>query len=112
MGTHWTCCSCEQQVEDHQYEADERMCFDCLNSIDNYIEYVNKEDGGIVSRMPWIAKLADDGNLKELTEELGSSQMAEGFIEAAKTIRDNKDKPEYKKLNEIHDEMDKYRKQK
>ena len=106
MGIHWTCCTCEQQVEDHQYEADERMCLDCIDS------YVNNKERGIMSRMPWIAKLAEDGNLKELTEELGNSQMAEGFIEAAKTIRDNKDKPEYKKLNEIHDEMDRYTKQK
>ena len=63
-----------------------------------------------MSRMPWIAKLAEDGNLKELSEELGSIELAEGFIEAAKTIRDNKDKPEYKKLNEIHDEMGEHRK--
>ena len=32
MGIHWTCCICEQQVEDHQYDADERMCFDCLDA--------------------------------------------------------------------------------
>jgi len=32
MGIHWTCCNCEQQVEDHQYDADERMCFDCLDA--------------------------------------------------------------------------------
>ena len=30
MGVHWTCCVCEQQVEDHQYDSDERMCEDCL----------------------------------------------------------------------------------
>jgi hypothetical protein len=32
MGIHWTCCQCEQQVEDHQYDSDERMCEDCLNA--------------------------------------------------------------------------------
>lgn len=60
-----------------------------------------------MSKMPWIAHLAEKGDLEELTEELGDEQMARGFIEAARTIRDNKDKPEYKKLNEIHDEMQK-----
>ena len=30
MGVHWTCCVCEQQVEDHQYDTDEKMCMDCL----------------------------------------------------------------------------------
>ena len=37
MGIHWTCCQCEQQVEDHQYELDERMCYDCLDA-GNYHE--------------------------------------------------------------------------
>ncbi len=32
MGIHWTCCICEQQVDDHQYDTDERMCFDCLDA--------------------------------------------------------------------------------
>tara|TARA_R100000742_G_C4265918_1_gene83989 strand:- start:368 stop:598 length:231 start_codon:yes stop_codon:yes gene_type:complete len=60
---------------------------------------------GIVSRMPWIAKLAADGNLKELTEEVGSEEVAQGFIDAHKEMRDNKDKAEYKELNKIHDKM-------
>ena len=30
MGIYWTCCICEQQVEDHQYDTDEKMCMDCL----------------------------------------------------------------------------------
>ena len=34
MGVHWTCSVCEQQVEDHQYDSDERMCEDCLNAED------------------------------------------------------------------------------
>ena len=34
MGIYWTCCVCEQQVEDHQYDSDERMCEDCLNEED------------------------------------------------------------------------------
>ena len=31
MGIYWTCCVCEQQVEDHQYDSDERMCECCLS---------------------------------------------------------------------------------
>jgi len=31
MGIHWTCCQCEQQVEDHQYDSDERICHDCMD---------------------------------------------------------------------------------
>ena len=65
---------------------------------------------GLMSRMPWIAKLAADGNLKELTEEVGSIELAEGFIEAHKEMVENKDKPEYKELNKIHEKMEKVRK--
>ena len=65
---------------------------------------------GIVSRMPWIAKLAEDENLKELTEELGDEQMAQGFIDAHKEMINKKDDPAYKKLNEIHKEMKEHRK--
>jgi len=38
MGIYWTCCVCEQQVEDHQYDSDERMCEDCLEQqkLDNF----------------------------------------------------------------------------
>ena len=38
MGIHWTCCQCEQQVEDHQYDSDERMCEDCLHVEDSPIK--------------------------------------------------------------------------
>ena len=38
MGVHWTCCVCEQQVEDHQYDSDERMCEDCLHVEDSPIK--------------------------------------------------------------------------
>ena len=30
MGLHWTCCECEEQIEEHEYDSDERMCEDCL----------------------------------------------------------------------------------
>ena len=43
MGIYWTCCVCEQQVEDHQYDSDERMCEDCLNAEDLPDKMVNDE---------------------------------------------------------------------
>lgn len=56
-----------------------------------------------MSRMPWIAYLAENGMLKELTEEVGSTQVAQGFIKAVEEIRENKDNPAYKNLNKIQD---------
>jgi len=43
MGVHWTCCVCQQQVEDHQYDSDERMCEDCLSAEDLPDKMVNDE---------------------------------------------------------------------
>ena len=56
-----------------------------------------------MARMPYIAYLAEKGNLKELAEEVGSTEMAQGFINAVEEMKKNKDNPAYKKLNEIHD---------
>ena len=58
-----------------------------------------------MGKMSWIAKLAEEGNLKELIEEVGSIEIAQGFIDAVKTIRKNKDNPAYNKLNEIQTKM-------
>jgi len=58
-----------------------------------------------MERMSWIAKLAEEGNLKDLTEEVGSVEVAQGFIDAVTNIRDKKDNPAYNKLNEIQTEM-------
>ena len=58
-----------------------------------------------MSRMPYIAKLAEEGNLKELTEEVGSAEVAQGFIDAVKEIRKKKDNPAFEKLNEIQTKM-------
>ena len=58
-----------------------------------------------MGRMSWIAKLAEEGNLKDLTEEVGSVEVAQGFIDAVTNIRDKKDNPAYNKLNEIQTEM-------
>lgn len=43
MGLHWTCCNCEEQIEEHEYDSDERMCEDCLNTEDLPDKMVNDE---------------------------------------------------------------------
>ena len=58
-----------------------------------------------MGRMSWIAKLAEEGNLKDLTEEVGSVEVAQGFIDAVKEIRKKKDNPAFEKLNEIQTKM-------
>ena len=58
-----------------------------------------------MGRMSWIAKLAEEGNIKELTEEVGSAEVAQGFIDAVTEIRKKKNNPAYNKLNEIQTEM-------
>ena len=70
------------------------------------LKMINKVLKGVdMSRMPYIAKLAEDKNLKELTEEVGSVEVAQGFIDAHKEIRLQKNNPAFKKLNEIADKM-------
>ena len=44
--------------------------------------FKNRSKGGIMTRMPYISYLAENGNLKELTEEVGSYEVAKGFIDA------------------------------
>tara|TARA_Y100000310_G_C20368618_1_gene662448 strand:- start:256 stop:489 length:234 start_codon:yes stop_codon:yes gene_type:complete len=58
-----------------------------------------------MGKMSYIAYLANKGNLKELTEEVGSYEVAKGFIEAAEKIEKNKDKPAYKNLSKLQKEM-------
>jgi len=58
-----------------------------------------------MGRMSYIAKLAEDGNLKELTEEVSSVEVAQGFIDAVQEIRLQKNNPAFKKLNEIQTKM-------
>ena len=58
-----------------------------------------------MGRMSWIAKLAEEGNLKDLTEEVGSVEVAQGFIDAVTEMRKKKDNPAYDKLNEIQTEI-------
>lgn len=64
-----------------------------------------------MATMSWIAHLANEGNIKELSEEVGY-EVAKEFIEAAKTIKENKDEPAYKNLNKIQNEMIEHAKKK
>ena len=67
--------------------------------------------------MSYIAYLAKNGNKKELMEEVGPiasqtgktlEEVADGFIEAAKTIEDKKENPAYKQLHKKQTEMIKH----
>ena len=57
-----------------------------------------------MSKMSWISHLCETNNRKGLIEEVGI-EMADGFLEAHNTMRENRDNPAYDKLNKIHDEM-------
>jgi len=59
-----------------------------------------------MSKMSWISYLCESGNTKELIEEVGK-ELANEFLYAHNKMRKNKDNPAYKKLNDIHDEMQK-----
>ena len=43
-----------------------------------------------MGKMSYIHHLCETNNKKELIEELGSTQMAEGFLEAHKEMRNKK----------------------
>ena len=67
-----------------------------------------------MGKMSWIAYLAENGKREELMEEVGAIanatgrtalEIADGFIEAVKTIEKNKEKPAYKKLSKIQKDM-------
>ena len=59
-----------------------------------------------MSKMSYISYLCESNNKKELVEEVGV-ELANHFLNAHKTMRENRDNPAYDKLNEIHDEMQK-----
>ena len=54
--------------------------------------------------MSYIHHLCETDNKKELIEELGSTRMAEGFLEAHKEMRFQKNNKAFGKLNEIVDD--------
>ena len=57
-----------------------------------------------MSKMPYISWLCEHDKKEELIDEVGI-EMAEEFLKAHKKMRENKDNPAYKKLNEIHNQM-------
>ena len=54
-----------------------------------------------MSKMGYIAYLAENNMRDELVEEVGSSRIADGFIEAAEQIEKNKEKESYKVLYKL-----------
>ena len=54
-----------------------------------------------MSKMGYIAYLAENNMRDELVEEVGSSRIADGFIEAAEHIEKNKEKEAYKVLYKL-----------
>ena len=69
-----------------------------------------------MGKMAYISYLCENNKKDELVEEVGflskltgktSLEVAEGFIEAHRNIRDNKDNPVFTNLNKIHDNMQK-----
>ena len=34
----WTCCECENQVDERYYDLDERMCYECLDDFEVILE--------------------------------------------------------------------------
>ena len=62
-----------------------------------------------MGKMSYIHHLCETNNKKELIEELGSTQMAEGFLEAHKELRNKADTVAFGKLNELVDNsLDEY----
>ena len=54
-----------------------------------------------MGKMGYIAYLAENNMRDELISEVGSSRVADGFIEAATQIRENKERESYKVLNKL-----------
>ena len=57
-----------------------------------------------MSKMGYIAYLAENNMRDELIEEVGSTRMADGFIQASKQIEKNKESKAYKVLYSLQQE--------
>tara|TARA_R110002012_G_scaffold320710_1_gene545083 strand:- start:274 stop:528 length:255 start_codon:yes stop_codon:yes gene_type:complete len=65
-----------------------------------------------MGRMSYIHHLCETDNKKGLIEELGSTRMAEGFLEAHREMRGQMGSVTFGKLNEIVDDsINEYRSQ-
>lgn len=56
-----------------------------------------------MSTMSYIHYLCETNNKKELISELGSIQMAEGYLDAHKEMRENQENKVFNGLNKIVD---------
>ena len=57
----------------------------------------------------YVTVITSSNQYKELIEELGSTRMAEGFLEAHKEMRNKADTTAFGKLNElVDDSLDEY----
>jgi hypothetical protein len=65
----------------------------------SYVIFAKKEI--TMGKMGYIAYLAENNMREELIAELGSSRIADGFIEAANQIRENRESESYKVLNKL-----------
>ena len=54
-----------------------------------------------MGKMGYIAYLAENDMRDELISEVGSTRIADGFINAATQIRNNKESESYKVLNKL-----------
>ena len=59
-----------------------------------------------MSKMSWISYLCENNLKDELIDFVGLG-LAEGFIEAHEQMRERKNEPAFKVLNEIHNDMQK-----
>ena len=56
-----------------------------------------------MGKMSYIHHLCETNNKKELIEELGSTEMADGFLEAHKQMRNKKHNKAFAVMNKIVD---------
>ena len=57
-----------------------------------------------MSKIGYISYLAENNMRDELIEEVGSIEMADGFIQASKQIKENKENKAYKVLYNLQQE--------
>ena len=75
------------------------MIFLIMEKRNSYVIFAKKER--TMGKMGYIAYLAENNMREELIAELGSERIADGFIEAANQIRENKESEAYKVLNKL-----------
>ena len=79
------------------------MIFLIMEKRNSYVIFAKKER--TMGKMGYIAYLAENNMREELIAELGSERIADGFIEAANQIRENKENEAYHKLPTLQPEL-------